>query len=77
MAAATSAGALGIAFKRAPANYYSTSLQQRAAFLGATVPQLCKSMLLENVACRHDRCTDVTDSRLYLVRRRALPPSPQ
>ena len=35
--------------------------------LKATIPQLCKSIVLVNTACKHDDTHDPTDSKYYCV----------
>ncbi|KAF0690266.1 Aste57867_18340 [Aphanomyces stellatus] len=39
---------------RAPHNYYEWTLAERAKFLNCTVAQLCKSIIMENVAWKDD-----------------------
>ena len=54
-------------FRWVPHDYYDRSLAERAALLGSPLDSLCKTMLLENTACPHERCDDPSDSRYYLV----------
>lgn len=48
-------------------NYYNLSLDERAAFLGGSAEQLCKSIIFENTVCEHESWTDKTNSKYYLV----------
>ena len=50
-----------------PPNYYDLTLEERAALLGGNTPQLCKSIIFENLACDHNSCEDPTNSRYYCV----------
>lgn len=60
-------GVYGAKFFTTPSNYYDWTLDERAAFLGGDVSQLCKSIIFENVACDHNNCDDPTNSRFYCV----------
>ncbi|DAZ96593.1 TPA: hypothetical protein N0F65_000159 [Lagenidium giganteum] len=55
------------ALKLASADYYSWKLAERAQFLGCQVPQLCKSIVMENTACTNDGIADPRNSRYYCV----------
>ncbi|KAK1942193.1 hypothetical protein P3T76_006515 [Phytophthora citrophthora] len=55
------------ALKTAPSDYYSWTLAQRAKLLGCTVPHLCKSIIVENVACINSSVEDPLNSRYYCV----------
>jgi prolyl-tRNA editing enzyme YbaK/EbsC (Cys-tRNA(Pro) deacylase) len=54
-------------FTHTLSNYYDTTLQMRADFLGVGVPQLCKTVLFENLAKSDIQTTDASDSKYYLV----------
>lgn len=60
-------GVYGAKFFTTPSNYYDWTLEERAAFLGGDVSQLCKSIIFENIACDHNNCDDPTNSRFYCV----------
>ena len=62
-----SLGLYSVQFIKVPKNYYDYSLDERATLLNAKVPQLCKSIILENTACSHNSCNDPSDSRYYCV----------
>ena len=53
-----------------PSDYYDRTFQERADILSATIPQLCKSLIFENVdfdaTCRNGE-DDYTYSKYYLV----------
>eukprot|EP00644_Phytophthora_capsici_P016745 jgi/Phyca11/552378/estExt2_Genewise1Plus.C_PHYCAscaffold_470309 len=55
------------ALKTAPSDYYSWTLAQRAELLGCAVPHLCKSIIVENVACINSSVEDPLNSRYYCV----------
>ncbi|ETP51871.1 hypothetical protein F442_03054 [Phytophthora nicotianae P10297] len=55
------------ALKTAPSDYYSWTLDRRAKFLGCDVPHLCKSIIVENVACINSGIEDPLNSRYYCV----------
>ncbi|POM80208.1 Hypothetical protein PHPALM_1986 [Phytophthora palmivora] len=55
------------ALKSAPSDYYSWTLAQRANLLGCEVPHLCKSIIVENVACINSGLDDPLNSRYYCV----------
>lgn len=55
------------AMKRVPADYYDRPIEYRAEILQSSVPQLCKSILLMNTACKHDSTEDPTDSKYYCL----------
>ena len=51
-----------------PTIYYDEwNLVERAKFLDCTVPQLTKSIIVENTACSNDDCSDTLNSRYYCV----------
>ena len=54
-------------FAKVHAGYYELSLEERAALLGCTVPQLCKSIIFENTM--HDFSVEDsrTNSKFYCV----------
>ncbi|KAG6957349.1 hypothetical protein JG687_00010043 [Phytophthora cactorum] len=55
------------ALKTAPSDYYAWTLAQRAKLLGCEVPHLCKSIIVENVACVNSGIEDPLNSRYYCV----------
>uniref|UniRef100_A0AAV1UAG1 YbaK/aminoacyl-tRNA synthetase-associated domain-containing protein n=1 Tax=Peronospora matthiolae TaxID=2874970 RepID=A0AAV1UAG1_9STRA len=55
------------ALKTAPSDYYSWTLSQRAKFLGCGISHLCKSIVVENVACVNKGIEDPLNSRYYCV----------
>lgn len=50
-----------------PPHYYELSLEQRAGLLGGAVPQLCKSILFENLTWEGDDEYERTNARYYCV----------
>ncbi|RLN98796.1 hypothetical protein BBJ28_00024110 [Nothophytophthora sp. Chile5] len=52
--------------KAAPADYYAWTLAQRASLLGCQIPHLCKSIIVENVACANSSIEDPLNSRHVL-----------
>ncbi|CAI5718908.1 unnamed protein product [Hyaloperonospora brassicae] len=55
------------ALQTAPSDYYSWRLDQRAKFLGCSTVHLCKSIIVENVACVNQSIEDPLNSRYYCV----------
>lgn len=54
-------------FAKVPANYYDLSLEERRKLLDApTIHHLCKSMIMENTACRHNDLNP-ENSKYYCV----------
>lgn len=60
-------GAVGAVLWRTPSDYYTLSLQGRAAILDCHPHHLCKTILLENTACSHDEIRGCFDSRYFAV----------
>jgi hypothetical protein len=54
-------------FQRVPGHYYDLSLEQRANLLKTTSLHLCKSIILQNTACSHERIDDISESKYYCV----------
>lgn len=54
-------------FVKVHSNYYEKTLSERASLLHCDVPQLCKSILFENVAYSDDGSNDNSNSQYYLV----------
>lgn len=52
---------------RAPNDYYDWKLSQRALFLNCSIPQLTKSIIVENVAYSKRDCSDPLNSRYYCI----------
>jgi hypothetical protein len=53
---------------KVPSNYYDLPLKERADILhNSSEEQLCKSIILQNSACRHQDISDITDSKFYCV----------
>ncbi|KAI9991247.1 hypothetical protein PInf_018879 [Phytophthora infestans] len=55
------------ALKTAPSDYYAWTLTKRAKLLGCEIPHLCKSIIVENVACVNSGVEDPLNSRYYCV----------
>ncbi|TDH74169.1 hypothetical protein CCR75_001130 [Bremia lactucae] len=55
------------ALKTVPSDYYSWSLAQRASVLGCKIPHLCKTIIMENIACINSGNEDPLNSRYYCV----------
>ncbi|KAH7461438.1 uncharacterized protein KRP23_14282 [Phytophthora ramorum] len=55
------------ALKTAPSDYNAWTLAQRAKLLGCAIPHLCKSIVVENVACTNSGVEDPLNSRYYCV----------
>ncbi|KAI9908985.1 hypothetical protein PsorP6_014729 [Peronosclerospora sorghi] len=55
------------ALKTTTSDYYSWNLCQRAKLLGCEIPHLCKSIIVENVACVNNGVEDPLNSRYYCV----------
>ncbi|KAG2512915.1 hypothetical protein BBO99_00005029 [Phytophthora kernoviae] len=53
--------------KTAPDDYYTWTLAQRGELLGCRIPHLCKSIIVENVACTNSGLEDPLNSRYYCV----------
>ncbi|CAH0479147.1 unnamed protein product [Peronospora belbahrii] len=53
--------------KTAPSDYYSWHLDPRAKLLGCKTCHLCKSIIMENVACLNNGIEDSLNSRYYCV----------
>jgi hypothetical protein len=54
-------------FLRVPRHYYDLSLAQRANLLDTTSFHLCKSIILQNTACSHERIDDISESKYICV----------
>ena len=54
-------------FQTVPDNYYSMSFVDRATLLKCSVPQLCKSIILENTSYCDEYGSDMTYSRYYCL----------
>jgi len=62
------AGFRSAVFKRVCADYYDRSLEERKQLLDATsTAQLCKTVVMENIRCTRDDCSDPNNSRFYAV----------
>jgi prolyl-tRNA editing enzyme YbaK/EbsC (Cys-tRNA(Pro) deacylase) len=52
---------------KVPENYYNETLEYRANLLKCNINQLCKTIVVENIACSHNNITDICDSRYYCI----------
>uniref|UniRef100_A0A7S3XJ44 YbaK/aminoacyl-tRNA synthetase-associated domain-containing protein n=1 Tax=Heterosigma akashiwo TaxID=2829 RepID=A0A7S3XJ44_HETAK len=50
-----------------PENYYECTIAQRSKILRCTIPQMLKTVVVENRACDRDDCTQRDNSRYYAV----------
>lgn len=56
------------AFRRTPLDYYDWPLMQRQAYLGAPSEHyLCKSIIVANTHCAHERFESIIDSKYILL----------
>ena len=61
-------GITSAVFFRAPSNYYSLTLKERATMLNApSIHYLCKTMVMQNTKCPHEEYSDPKNSRYYMV----------
>jgi len=58
---------LSVELKWVPEDYYSRTIGQRRDLLCCTIPQMLKSVVVENTACTEMGCDDRTNSRFYVV----------
>jgi len=60
-------GILSAQLQWVPENYYDLTIGQRRDILGCTIPQMLKTVFVENTACTSPDCSDPTNSRYYSV----------